>query len=58
MVDFIEQNTMGLMAYFSDFLNDTQGWQSAAEKRLCLKAMEEMIIIGKAEIYSGLPQAS
>lgn len=56
LVEFIEQNTMGLMAYFSDFLNDTHGWQPTAEKKLCLKAMEEMIRIGKNEIYSGLPQ--
>jgi serine/threonine-protein kinase ATR len=58
MASFMEQHILGLMAHFSDFINNTQGWHSTSEKKLCLKGIEEMICVGKRNIFAGLPQVS
>lgn len=44
------------MSHFADVLNDQSLWQSAGEKIRCLKAIQEMVIIGKSHVSPALPQ--
>lgn len=55
---FLETYILPIMFHFSDVLNDTQGWHSAAEKRRTLKGIEEMLRVGKGYIRSALPQVN
>lgn len=53
---FLEQHILGLLAHFSDFINEFRGWQPTAEKIRCLRGIEEMINVGKSHINAALPQ--
>lgn len=55
---FLEQFILGIMAQFSDLLNDAKSWQLVAEKRRSLKGLEELLRIGKSHTRTALPQVS
>lgn len=44
------------MSHFSDVLNDALTWQSSTEKIRCLRAIQEMVTLGKSYIKPALPQ--
>jgi hypothetical protein len=49
---------LGIMSHFSDILNDNRGGLPNVEKRRVLRAVVEMLRIGKSSIRSALPQVS
>ncbi len=53
---FLEQHGLGIMSHFSDVLNDANTWQSSTEKIRCLRAVEEMVTVGRSHVHSALPQ--
>ncbi|RYP22475.1 hypothetical protein DL767_009047 [Monosporascus sp. MG133] len=56
---FLQQHALGLMARLTDVINDTSGIQNPIqERKRCIKAMEEMIKIGKSYIRIARPQMS
>ncbi|KAK6543275.1 serine/threonine-protein kinase M1 [Orbilia ellipsospora] len=55
---FFEVHILGIIAQFSDGLFNPRGRLALSEKRRNLKAIEQMIRLGKAGVISGLPQIS
>ncbi|RYP77529.1 hypothetical protein DL771_001102 [Monosporascus sp. 5C6A] len=56
---FLQQHALGLMARLTDVINDTSGIQNPIqERKRCIKAMEEMIRVGKSYIRIARPQMS
>ncbi|ORY67260.1 uncharacterized protein BCR38DRAFT_153630 [Pseudomassariella vexata] len=56
---FLQHYALGLMARLTDVINDTSNLRSPIqEQNRCIKAMEEMIRIGKAYIRIARPQIS
>ena len=53
---FFEDHVLGIMAHFSDTINDGLDSQPMLEKLRCLGAIREMLILAKRHICSGLPQ--
>ena len=53
---FFEDHVLGIMAHFSDTINDGLDSQPMLEKLRCLGAIREMLTLAKSHISSGLPQ--
>lgn len=57
---FLEENVLGLMARLTDVFNEASLYRSASstvdEQRRCIRAMEELIRIGKSWIRIARPQ--
>jgi hypothetical protein len=57
-VAFIEDYILGIMAHFTDIVDNSKRGQSASEKRRALKAIKHLIILSESEIDMALPQVS
>ncbi|KAI9830439.1 MAG: hypothetical protein M1819_005691 [Sarea resinae] len=55
---FFEQHVLGIMALISDKIDDVVGLQPTLHKKICLKAIEELIKLAKSHISNALPQVS
>lgn len=59
---FLSQNALGMMARLTDIFNEPMSSRSTTfkidEQKRCIKAMEEMIRIGKTNIRIARPQVS
>jgi serine/threonine-protein kinase ATR len=56
---FLQKHALGLMTCLTDVINDTSSLRSSAqEQNRCIRAMEEMINIGKTYIRIARPQVS
>ncbi|KAI5867447.1 phosphatidyl inositol 3-kinase [Durotheca rogersii] len=55
---FLQTYVLGLMARLTQVINDVSNRTPVQERRLCIKAMEEMIRIGKHYIRIARPQIS
>lgn len=55
---FFHNYVLGIMALLADTINDGKGPQPLLDKLRCLKAIREMILLGKSHVRSGLPQVS
>ncbi|KAF3927530.1 hypothetical protein AA313_de0202685 [Arthrobotrys entomopaga] len=55
---FFEVHILGIIAQFSEGLFNPRGRLALSEKRRNLRAIEQMIKLGKAGVISGLPQIS
>ncbi|KAI9793452.1 MAG: serine/threonine-protein kinase M1 [Candelina submexicana] len=53
---FFEVHVLGIMAEFSDTINNVRVLQPITEKERCLKAINEMIKVAKSDISNALPQ--
>lgn len=53
---FLERHILGIVARFSEVVNDAREGQSITEKKHCVKAIEEMVKIGKAFTRTARPQ--
>ncbi|KAI9721086.1 MAG: hypothetical protein M1812_002567 [Candelaria pacifica] len=53
---FFEVHVLGIMAEFSDTINNVGVLQPVTEKERCLKAINEMIKVAKSDISNALPQ--
>ncbi|KAI9826145.1 MAG: serine/threonine-protein kinase M1 [Thelocarpon impressellum] len=53
---FFEAHVLGIMAQFSDVVNDIRVQQPYLEKKRCLRGVEEMIKLGKGHTSNALPQ--
>ena len=53
---FFEDHVLGIMANFSDVINDGKESQPMSEKLRCLGAIQEMLKLAKNYISNGLPQ--
>jgi hypothetical protein len=53
---FFEQFSLGIMALFSESINDTQIRQPITEKRRSVKGIEEMVQIAGMHISHAIPQ--
>lgn len=55
---FFANHVLGIMAHFSEVLDDVKGLQPLSEKKRSLRGMEEMIMITKGIVGIALPQVS
>lgn len=55
---FLEQHILGLVDKVSKVVYDAQVGQSVSEKKRCVKAIEEMMILGKTSTRAARPQVS
>jgi serine/threonine-protein kinase ATR len=56
---FLHHHTLALMAHLTDIINDGPGKRAPFhERKQCIKAMEEMIRIGKNNVRIARPQVS
>ncbi|KAI9844262.1 MAG: serine/threonine-protein kinase M1 [Sclerophora amabilis] len=53
---FFETHVLGIMAQFSDAINEAQGRVPTLEKKRCLKGIQSMCRIAKGYISNALPQ--
>ncbi|TAQ86632.1 hypothetical protein B7494_g5044 [Chlorociboria aeruginascens] len=53
---FLEQHILGLVAGFSEVVNDSRDELSVSEKKRCVKGLEEMVKIGKASTRAARTQ--
>lgn len=53
---FLEQHVLGLVDKVSKVVHDAQLGQSVSEKKRCVKAIEEMMILGKTFTRTARPQ--
>ncbi|KAG9243553.1 protein kinase-like protein rad3 [Calycina marina] len=53
---FLEQHILGLVDKVSKVVYDVQVGQSISEKKRCVKAIEEMIVLGKTSTRTARPQ--
>ncbi|KAI9795604.1 MAG: serine/threonine-protein kinase M1 [Piccolia ochrophora] len=56
MGQFFEYHILGIIAQFSDTINDVQGRYSTFERTRSLHGLEEMIKLAKHQVGSALPQ--
>ncbi|KAI9640177.1 serine/threonine-protein kinase M1 [Ciborinia camelliae] len=56
MAAFLEQHNLGLVTRISEIVNDNRDVQSSFEKKRNLKAIEEMVTIGKIYTRAARPQ--
>ncbi|TGO14465.1 hypothetical protein BTUL_0052g00020 [Botrytis tulipae] len=56
MAAFLEQHNLGLVTRISEVVNDTRDEQSSFEKKRNVKAIEEMVTIGKTYTGAARPQ--
>ncbi|KAF2206005.1 hypothetical protein GQ43DRAFT_427658 [Delitschia confertaspora ATCC 74209] len=54
--EFFESHILGIMAHFSDVLDNPQPIHPISERRRCLGAMEEMIHMATTHVSIALPQ--
>ncbi|KAL9039802.1 MAG: hypothetical protein Q9180_002315, partial [Flavoplaca navasiana] len=55
---FFGAHVLGIMAHLSDTINENKGVQIVAEKIRCLRAIQEMMRVGKSHVNNALPQIS
>jgi serine/threonine-protein kinase ATR len=55
---FLESHILGIIALFSDILDNAQSIHSLSERKRCLGAIKEMIILAKEHVGVALPQVS
>lgn len=55
---FFETYVLGIMDQMSNVVNDVRMLQPCAEKKRCLGAIREMIMIAKSHVSNALPQVS
>ena len=55
---FFDFHVLGIMTQLAEVINDGKGPQPLAEKRRCLGAIRQMILLSKSHISNGLPQVS
>ncbi|KAL8694218.1 MAG: hypothetical protein Q9218_001105 [Villophora microphyllina] len=55
---FFENHVLGIMAHLSDVINESKGLQVVTEKIRCLRAIQEMMRVGRGNVTSALPQIS
>jgi serine/threonine-protein kinase ATR len=55
MASFLEHHILGLVARFSEVVNDARDGKSIREKKRCIKAIEEMVKLGKASTRTARP---
>ena len=55
---FLESHILGIIALFSDVLDNAQGVYSLSERKRCLGAVKEMIGLAKEHVSVALPQVS
>jgi serine/threonine-protein kinase ATR len=53
---FLKQYCLGLVAYFSDVLNDARSSQTHLDKIRSLRGLEEMLKIGRIHVAGAIPQ--
>ena len=53
---FLEEHILGLVARVSEVVNDTRDERSVLDKRIAVKAVEEMALLGKQSIRLARPQ--
>lgn len=53
---FFEDHVLGIMANFSDTINDGRDSQPISEKLRCLGAIKEMLSLAQNHVSNGLPQ--
>lgn len=58
MAAFLEQHNLGLVTRISEIVNDNRVEQSSFEKKRNVKAIEEMVTIGKTYTGAARPQVS
>lgn len=52
----MEHHVLGIVARFSEVVNDTREEHSISEKKCCVKSIEEMIRMGRAYTRTARPQ--
>lgn len=58
MAAFLEQHNLGLVTRISEVVNDNRDEQSSFEKKRNVKAIEEMVTIGKTYTGAARPQVT
>lgn len=58
MAEFLEQHNLGLITRISEVVNDIRDEQSSFEKKRNVKAIKEMVTIGKTNTGAARPQVS
>ncbi len=53
---FLEQHILGLVARISEVVNDSREERSMIDKRLSVKALIEMVLLGQASVRIARPQ--
>ncbi|GAO52708.1 hypothetical protein G7K_6779-t1 [Saitoella complicata NRRL Y-17804] len=53
---FFKRHILGIMANFTDTINDVRGRQTSAEKLSCIVGIEKMIDMARASLETALPQ--
>lgn len=55
-VQFIDEYILGIMAHFTDIVDNSKQTQSTSEKRRALQAIKHLIIIANSNVEMALPQ--
>jgi serine/threonine-protein kinase ATR len=55
---FLEAHILGIMSHFTDIIDAPVERQPLAEKRRALRAVEQLIIVGKGQVGIAIPQVS
>ena len=53
---FFEEGALGIMQQLSDTIGEAGGLQPLSDRRRCVGAIQEMIILGKSHLSNALPQ--
>lgn len=56
VAEFFDTHRLGIMAHFSEILENVQGNYPPSEKARCVRAIAEMIKINKEQVNAALPQ--
>jgi len=56
LLTFLDNQLLGIMAHFSDVIDVSRDRQTTVDKKLCLHAVETLIVISKGHINIALPQ--
>lgn len=56
IANFFETNALGMMAHLANIIEQPKDSQPLTEKQRCLKAIEEMLRLGRAHAVVALPQ--
>ncbi|KAK8184448.1 hypothetical protein BC567DRAFT_246964 [Phyllosticta citribraziliensis] len=58
IAEFFHNHILGIMAYFSDMIDNPKDPKPISERIKCLGALEEMISLAESSVSVGLPQAN
>lgn len=53
---FLEAHILGIMSYFTDIVDASVDRQPFAEKKRAIRAVEQLIIVGKSHVGIAVPQ--